>query len=77
MLLKKILFLPTLELGVAYTTVFDETSKITFGLDVNKLLVPTPPAVGDSAGLVEYRNKGVVSSWFTSFGDAPGGFQKN
>jgi hypothetical protein len=43
-------------------------------MDVNKLLVPTPPNVGDSAGLVNYRNKSVVSSWFGSFGDAPGGF---
>jgi len=45
-------------------------------LDVNKLLVPTPPSVGDSAGLVSYRNKSVVSSWFSSFGDAPGGFSE-
>ncbi len=65
-----------LGLGVAYTKVFDETSKMTFGLDIHKLLVPTPPAIGDSAGLVNYRNKGVVSSWFSSFGDAPGGFSE-
>jgi len=68
-------FIPAnLGLGIAYVNVFDETSKITFGLDVNKLLVPTPPAIGDSLGLVNYHNKGVVSSWFGSFGDAPGGF---
>ena len=67
-------FIPAnLGLGVAYTKAFDESSKITFGLDIHKLLVPTPPLVGDSAGLVAYRNKGVVSSWFGSFGDAPGG----
>ena len=65
-----------LGLGVAYTKTIDETSKITFGLDIHKLLVPTPPAVGDSAGLVAYRNKGVVGSWFSSFGDAPGGFSE-
>lgn len=65
-----------LGVGVAYNTAFDETSKITFALDVNKLMVPTPPAVGDSAGLVDYRNQGVVSSWFTSFYDAPGGFSE-
>ncbi|HPZ89704.1 MAG TPA: PorV/PorQ family protein, partial [Flavihumibacter sp.] len=35
-----------------------------------------PPSVGDSAGLVSYRNKSVVSSWFSSFGDAPGGFSE-
>ena len=70
-------FIPAnLGLGVAYVNVFDETSKITFGLDVNKLLVPTPPALFDSAGLANYHNKGVVSSWFSSFGDAPGGFKE-
>ncbi|MDO9377138.1 MAG: type IX secretion system outer membrane channel protein PorV [Bacteroidota bacterium] len=65
-----------LGLGIAYNKVFDETSKITFGMDINKLLVPTPPAIGDSSGLVDYRNKGVVGSWFSSFGDAPGGFSE-
>ncbi|MFZ4059585.1 MAG: type IX secretion system outer membrane channel protein PorV, partial [Ferruginibacter sp.] len=65
-----------LGLGVAYTKVFDESNKITFGLDVHKLLVPTPPAIGDSAGLADYRSQGVVGSWFKSFGDAPGGFSE-
>jgi hypothetical protein len=70
-------FIPAnLGVGVAYVDVFDETNKVTFGLDINKLLVPTPPAIGDSAGLANYHNKGVVSSWFSSFGDAPGGFSE-
>ena len=70
-------FIPAnLGLGVAYVDVVNETSKVTFALDVNKLLVPTPPALGDSAGLVAYHDKGVVSSWFSSFGDAPGGFSE-
>ncbi|GAO41633.1 type IX secretion system outer membrane channel protein PorV [Flavihumibacter petaseus] len=70
-------FIPAnLGLGAAYTKVFDESSKLTFGLDFNKLMVPTPPAVGDSAGLVEYRSKSVVNSWFSSFSDAPGGFSE-
>jgi len=64
--------------GVAYIKVLDETSKITFGLDINKLLVPTPPLLSgnqseDSAAIAKYRNKGVLGSWFSSFGDAPGG----
>lgn len=68
-------FIPAnLGLGAAYTKVFDEDNKMTFGLDVNKLMVPTPPSMGDSAGLVNYRNKSVVNSWVSSFGDAPGGF---
>ncbi len=67
-----------LGIGVAYTSVFDESNRITFGLDVNRLLVPTPPlATGntstDSANLAGYRNKSVISSYFSSFGDA-GGF---
>ncbi len=70
-------FIPAnLGVGVAYTKVFDEENKITFAADLHKLLVPTPPAVGDSAGLVSYRNKGVVSSWFSSFGDASGGISE-
>jgi hypothetical protein len=45
------------------------------GIEANKLLVPTPPlATGDyptdSASLFNYRSKGVVNSWFSSFGDA-------
>jgi hypothetical protein len=73
-------FIPAnLGLGGTYTKVFDESNKIMFGVDINKLLVPTPP-VGtgdysrDSAAIVNYRNKSVVGSWFSSFGDAPGGF---
>ncbi len=70
-------FIPAnLGLGAAYTKVFDADSKITFALDLNKLLVPTPPVVTDSAGLADYRSKGVVSSWFSSFGDAAGGGQE-
>lgn len=69
-----------LGLGAAYTKVFDENNKMTFGLDINKLMVPTPNP--DSAGvfsqqaLTDYRKKSVVSSWFSSFGDAPGGFKE-
>ena len=60
-------------LGATYTYVSNEVNKLTFGIDIHKLMVPTPPALGDSAGLVSYRTKGVVGSWFSSFGDAPGG----
>ena len=64
--------------GVAYTKVFDEANKITFALDLNKLLVPTPPVLSgsntsqDSAKLVQYRDRSVVSSWARSFGDGGG-----
>lgn len=70
-------FIPAnLGIGTTYTSVLDESNKIMFGIDINKLLVPTPPSLGDSAGLVAYRQKSVVSSWFSSFGDAPGGFSE-
>jgi hypothetical protein len=59
-------FLPAnLGLGASYTKVFDEENKIIFAIDINKLLVPHAPS--DSASLVSYQNKGVVSSWFNSF----------
>jgi hypothetical protein len=70
-------FIPAnLGLGTTYTKVFDESNKVTFGLDINKLLVPTPPAENDSAALANYRSKSVIGSWFSSFGDAPDGFSE-
>lgn len=63
-----------LGLGATYTKNFDDKNKITFGIDANKLLVPTPPEEMDAASLNDYRSKAVVGSWFSSFGDAPGGF---
>ncbi|RYY49802.1 MAG: type IX secretion system outer membrane channel protein PorV [Chitinophagaceae bacterium] len=48
-------FIPAnLGVGGAYSKVFDADNKITFALDLNKLLVPTPPAMGDSAGLADF-----------------------
>ena len=64
-----------LGVGFAYTKVFDEANKITFAVDLNKLLVPTPPTLSnganpsqDSMDLVKYRDLGVASSWIKSFG---------
>lgn len=64
-------FIPTnLGLGSALTIDFNDYNQMTFALDINKLLVPTP----DSAG--EYRKKGVVGGMLESFGDAPDGFRE-
>jgi hypothetical protein len=64
-------FIPAnLGVGASYTKVFDADNTITFAVDLNKLLVPTPPNTDDSASLADYRNKGVVSSWFSSFSDS-------
>jgi hypothetical protein len=62
-----------LNLGAAYTKDINDDNKVSFGLDINKLLVPTPPDPNDAAAVAKYNNKGVVSSWFSSFCDAPGG----
>jgi len=71
-----------LSLGTTYTKAFDEQNKITFGIDVHKLLVPTPPTFNQDDTAVanqqvaDYRSKSTVSSWFSSFNDAPGGFKE-
>ena len=68
-------FIPAnLGLGLAYVHAINETNKVSFGLDINKLLVPiAPKATGnyssDSAALAAYRTTGVVSSWLKSFHD--------
>ncbi len=68
-------FIPAnLGLGAAYVHSINESNKISFGLDLNKLMVPiVPKATGnysaDSASLSAYRNTGVVSSWLKSFHD--------
>ena len=70
-------FIPAnLGFGANYTKKFNNVNQISFGVEINKLLVPTPPAEGDAAGLAEYRSKGVLGSWFSSLGDAPDGFSE-
>jgi Type IX secretion system protein PorV len=65
-------FIPAnLGLGTAYTKVFDADSKLTFALDVNKLMVPTPDTGAVAAA--SYRTTGVVSSWGKGLFSAPGG----
>lgn len=68
-------FIPiNLGIGAAYTTQFDEYNKVTFALDINKLLVPTP-LDSSTTGTPKYYypEKTVVSGVLGSFGDAPGG----
>ncbi len=46
-------FIPAnMGLGGNYTKVFDEQNKISFGLDLNKLLVPAPPVPANGADTV-------------------------
>ena len=70
-------FIPAnLGLGTTYTRNFDGSNKLTLGVDLNKLLVPTPPINPTAPELAEYRSKSVVGSWFSSFGDAPDGMSE-
>lgn len=62
-----------LALGAAYNKEINSDNKLSFAVELNKLLVPTPPNPADADKVAEYNNKGVVGSWFSSFGDAPGG----
>lgn len=70
-------FIPAnMTLGAMYTIISNEVNRISLGMDIHKLMVPTPPLLGDSAGMINYRSKSVVGSWFSSFGDAPGRFSE-
>ncbi|MEY4114043.1 MAG: hypothetical protein RLZ76_736 [Bacteroidota bacterium] len=70
-------FIPAnMTLGAMYTIISNEVNRISLGMDIHKLMVPTPPLLGDSAAMIDYRSKSVVGSWFSSFGDAPGGFSE-
>ncbi len=66
-------FIPAnMGIGGAYSWVFDETSKLTLALDINKLLVPAVPEytgdnTTDSTNLANYHNYSVFESWFKSF----------
>lgn len=70
-------FLPTnLGFGANYTYKVDDYNKVSFGLELNKLLVPTPNwgnSTQDSLDNAERRAKSPISGIFSSFGDAPDG----
>lgn len=84
-------FIPTnLRFGPRLTLNLDQYNKISFSLDINKLLVPTPPIYAtDSLGnplisldgsyiILKGRNPdvSVVKGMVQSFYDAPGGFKE-
>ncbi len=76
-------FIPTtLKLGAAYTTELDSYNKLSFSVELNKLLVPTPPkdstiyGVDDFIGDFFSSDKSVIGGIFSSFGDAPGGLRE-
>jgi len=84
-------YIPTnLRIGTAYSLDLDPLSTITFALDFNKLLVPTPPiyATNEDGSLEtdannnliiesgKDPNRPLISGIFGSFTDAPRGFSE-
>lgn len=72
-------FLPTnLRVGAANTFFLDSFNQLTITLDLNKLLVPTPPIRDVNGNIIAGKddNRSVVSGIFGSFSDAPGGFSE-
>ncbi|MDA0890156.1 MAG: type IX secretion system outer membrane channel protein PorV [Bacteroidetes bacterium] len=71
-------FIPiNMRLGTALGADIDDYNKISLAIDMNKLLVPTPP-ITDNGEIVSGKDSdvGVVSGIFQSFGDAPGGYKE-
>ncbi|MFA0962377.1 type IX secretion system outer membrane channel protein PorV [Roseivirga sp. BDSF3-8] len=69
-------FIPTnLRLGGAYKMYLDPYNSITFALDANKLMVPTPPVRDENGNIIrgEDPDRSLLSGMFGSFGDAPDG----
>lgn len=72
------LFLPTnLKLGAA-STFLNGQSEFTVSVDVNKLLVPTPPIRDLEDNIIAGKDdqRSVPAGIFGSFSDAPGGFSE-
>jgi len=72
-------FIPTnLRIGPSFTLDVDDYNRLSFAIDFNKLLVPTPP-VKDSAGNIiagKDNNVSPITGIYQSFYDAPYGFKE-
>lgn len=82
-------FLPTnLRLGASFMFPLADYNTLAFGLDLNKLLVPTKPRTKDydmesqegqeeyEKALDDWENMSPITGIFKSFSDAPGGFKE-
>jgi hypothetical protein len=77
-------FIPTnLKLGMSYKTELDDYNTFSFALDLNKLLVPSPPVDTTTydPGTILYpgginSDISTVAGIFKSFSDAPGGLSE-
>ena len=72
-------FIPTnLRLGPSLKINIDEFNSIALSLDINKLLVPTPPIYDTAGNIIKGKdpNVSVIQGMIQSFYDAPGGFSE-
>ncbi|MES2734327.1 MAG: type IX secretion system outer membrane channel protein PorV [Bacteroidota bacterium] len=71
-------FVPTnLRIGTAFTNTINPYNKLTWALDFNKLMVPTPdPVTVNNVTTNRSADKGFISGVTGSFTDAPGGFKE-
>lgn len=80
-------FIPAnLRLGASYELPFNEYNRLSFNLDVNKMLVPSrysKYAVDEEGNPLKgqpltdwYSNLSSAKGWWLSFADAPGGFKE-
>lgn len=78
------MFLPAnMRMGASLGYPFDAKNTLSLSIDLNKLLVPTPPLPqeGETDEEIEqrirdYYNISSIGGVFQSFGDAPGGFKE-
>ncbi len=73
-------FIPTdLKLGGGFDFILDDVNVITANVEINKLLVPTPPIIDYQTGEIiagKDDNVGFVQGMVQSFYDAPDGFSE-
>ncbi|MGB3775893.1 MAG: type IX secretion system outer membrane channel protein PorV [Leeuwenhoekiella sp.] len=75
-------FIPTnMKLGAGFDFILDSYNTVSLGLELNKLLVPSPQdfnndGVINAEDAREYQDIGFFSGIFQSFGDAPDGFSE-
>lgn len=77
-------FLPAnLRVGASLMYPVNDVSTLSFSVDLNKLLVPTPPIQKEGETISEYQDRlndywdiSPIAGIFKSFGDAPGGFSE-
>ena len=72
-------FIPTnIKIGSSLDLIMDEVSVLSFNLELNKLLVPSPVATYKDGIFIGYQQPDVsfIKGIFKSFSDAPGGFSE-